>query len=163
MPARTFPPMAPQDPPTPVSGRFSAGVHSYPVRIFFEDTDAGGLVYHANYLRYMERARSDMLRLAGIDQRGAMESGEGVYAVTRATIAYRRPARLDDDLIVVSRIADISAASVTIEQNVVRGGNLITEGEVTVAFLSSTGRPKRQPKPWIALFTRIAQGEDIHS
>jgi len=158
------PPPAPAtDLPTPASGRFAAGVHHYPVRIFFEDTDAGGLVYHANYLRYMERARSDMLRLAGIDQRGSLEKGEGVYAVTRAAIAYRRPARLDDDLIVVSRIADISAASVTITQNIERGGDLITEGEVTVAFLSPTGRPKRQPKPWIALFTRIAQGEDIHS
>lgn len=148
--------------PVPASGRFSAGEHYYPVRIFFEDTDAGGVVYHANYLRYMERARSDMLRLAGIDQRGALEQGEGVYAVVRARIDYRRPARLDDDLTVVSRVGDIAAASVTIGQDIMRGEDLISQGEVTVAFLSSAGRPKRQPKPWIALFTRIAQGEDIH-
>ena len=154
--------LAPSDLPPPASGRFSAGVHYYPVRIFFEDTDAGGVVYHANYLRYMERARSDMLRLAGIDQRGALDSGEGVYAVARARIDYRRPARLDDDLMVVSRVAHVAGATVTIGQDVLRGEDLITQGEVTVAFLSPQGRPKRQPKPWIALFTRIAQGEDIN-
>lgn len=150
------------DLPMPACGRFSAGVHYYPVRIFFEDTDAGGIVYHANYLRYMERARSDMLRLVGIDQRGAMEHGDGVYAVTRATIDYRGPARLDDDLMVLSRVTSISAATVTIGQDMWRDSDLITQGEVTVAFLSSQGRPRRQPKSWIALFTRIAEGEDLN-
>lgn len=154
--------LRPADLPTPASGRFLAGAHYYPVRIFFEDTDTGGVVYHANYLRYMERARSDMLRLVGIDQRAALDSGEGVYAVTRATIDYRRPARLDDELMVVSRVSDIGGATVTIGQDVLRGDDLITRGEVIVAFLSPQGRPKRQPKPWIALFTRIAQGEDLN-
>ena len=154
--------LRPADLPTPASGRFLAGAHYYPVRIFFEDTDTGGVVYHANYLRYMERARSDMLRLVGIDQRAALDSGEGVYAVTHATIDYRRPARLDDELMVVSRVSDIGGATVTIGQEVLRGDDLITRGEVIVAFLSPQGRPKRQPKPWIALFTRIAQGEDLN-
>lgn len=153
---------APSDLPTPASGRFVAGTHYYPLRIFFEDTDTGGVVYHANYLRYMERARSDMLRLVGIDQRGALDGGEGVYAVARAAIDYRRPARLDDDLMVVSRVANVSGATVTIAQDILRGEDLITSGEVIVAFLSSQGRPKRQPKPWLALFTRIAQGEDLN-
>ncbi|GLT01071.1 tol-pal system-associated acyl-CoA thioesterase [Sphingobium jiangsuense] len=137
-------------------------MHHYPVRIFFEDTDAGGIVYHANYLRYMERARSDMLRLIGIDQRGALDGGEGVYAVTRLAIDYRLPAKLDDDLIVTSRVAQISGATVTMTQDMARGADLLTRAEVRVAFLSPQGRPKRQPKPWVALFTRIAQGEDIH-
>src|SRR3546814_6626357 len=66
--------------PVPASGRFIAAEHHFPLRVYFEDTDLSGLVYHANYLRYMERARSDMLRIAGIDQRGNLEGGEGVYA-----------------------------------------------------------------------------------
>jgi len=149
--------------PSPVSGRFAGGVHYYPVRCYFEDTDTGGVVYHANYLRFMERARSDMLRLIGIDQRGSIASGEGVYTVTRVSLDYRSPARLDDDLIVVSHVTEVGAATCTIEQRIVRDSALITTGEVRVAFVSPSGKPKRQPRPWIALFTRIAQGEDIAS
>ena len=73
-------PAAPTD--QPVDGRFDGPEHRFPVRVYFEDTDLSGIVYHANYLRYMERARSDMLRLAGIDQRAHQESGGGAYAVT---------------------------------------------------------------------------------
>lgn len=149
------------DMPVPASGRFIAGEHYFPVRVYFEDTDTGGIVYHANYLRFMERARSDMLRLVGIDQRGALDSGEGVYAVARVGIDYRAPARLDDDLVVVSRVADVSGATVTIGQDILRKGALLTQAQVRVAFLSSQGRPKRQPPAWITLFNRIAQGEDI--
>ncbi|MGE4432232.1 MAG: YbgC/FadM family acyl-CoA thioesterase [Sphingobium sp.] len=149
------------DPPVPASGRFAGGVHHYPVRIFFEDTDTGGVVYHANYLRYMERARSDMLRLLGIDQRGALDTGEGLYAVTRVAIDYRRPAHLGDDLMVVSHVRQVSGVSVIIAQDVMRSADLLTSAEISVAFLSPQGRPKRQPKPWVALFTRIAQGEDV--
>lgn len=147
---------------SPASGIFRNGAHLFPVRIYFEDTDAGGIVYHSNYLRYMERARSDMLRLVGINQRASQESGEGVYAVTRVGIDYRAPARLDDDLTVVSHVTNVSAATVSIAQNVKRGEDLLTQGDVTVAFLSPGGRPKRQPKPWVALFNRIAQGEDLN-
>ncbi len=149
------------DMPVPASGRFIAGEHYFPVRVYFEDTDTGGIVYHANYLRFMERARSDMLRLVGIDQRAALDSGEGVYAVARVGIDYRAPARLDDDLVVVSRVADVSGATVTIGQDILRNGALLTQAQVRVAFLSSQGRPKRQPPAWITLFNRIAQGEDI--
>src|SRR3546814_3593232 len=97
--------------PAPATGRFIAAEHHFPLRVYFEDTDLSGLVYHANYLRYMERARSDMLRIAGIDQRGNLEGGEGVYAVTDLQLQYRRPARLDDDLMVVSRVTQVCAAS----------------------------------------------------
>ena len=104
----------PEPMPAPATGRFLSAVHHFPLRIYFEDTDLSGLVYHANYLRYMERARSDMLRIAGIDQRENHESGGGVYAVTDLNIRYRRPARLDDDLMVVSRVTDVRAASCSI-------------------------------------------------
>lgn len=156
-------PNMPPDLPQPASGCFTGGVHYYPLRVFFEDTDTGGVVYHANYLRYMERARSDMLRLVGIDQRAALDDGEGVYAVTRTSLQYRQSARLGDDLHVISRVRAVTAATVTMSQDIARGNATVTSGDITVAFLSPQGRPKRQPKPWVALFTRIAQGEDIHS
>jgi len=149
--------------PEPASGRFAGGVHYFPLRIYFEDTDTGGIVYHANYLRFMERARSDMLRLLAIDQRGSIEGGEGVYTVARLAIDYRMPAYLDDDLIVISHVKNVGGATCTMEQRILRGNDLLTSGEVTVAFVAANGRPKRQPKPWAALFNRIAQGEDIHS
>jgi acyl-CoA thioester hydrolase len=147
----------------PATGRFAEGVHYFPVRVYFEDTDLSGVVYHANYLRYMERARSDMLRLAGIDQRGHHEGGDGVYAVADVAIAYRRPARLDDDLIVRSQVTAIGAATCSIHQTVMRDGEIVTDGNVTAAYLTPQGRPQRQPKPWIAIFKRLAQGEDLSS
>ncbi|ALR19595.1 YbgC/FadM family acyl-CoA thioesterase [Sphingobium baderi] len=148
--------------PVPASGRFIAAEHHFPLRVYFEDTDLSGLVYHANYLRYMERARSDMLRIAGIGQRAALEEGEGVYAVTDLQIRYRRPARLDDDLMVVSRVSQVSAATCAIQQAVMRGEEILTQGDISVAFLTPQGRPRRQPKPWIDIFSRLMRGEDIH-
>src|SRR3546814_9268866 len=97
----------------------------------------------------MERARSDMLRLVGIDQYDNLESGQGFYAVSDLAISYKRPARLDDDLLVVSKIMEIRAASCRIHQTVMCGDQILTQGDVTVAYLSPGGRPKRQPKAWI--------------
>ena len=148
--------------PSPATGRFIAAVHHFPLRIYFEDTDLSGLVYHANYLRYMERARSDMLRLAQIDKRAAHEAGTGVYAVTDLQIRYRRPARLDDDLMVVSRVAQVSAATCTIHQSVMRGDEQLTDASICVAWLTPQGRPQRQPKAWTDIFSRLCQGEDLH-
>ncbi len=125
------------------------------MRVHFEDTDAGGVVYHASYLRFMERARSDMLRLVGIDQRGALEDGRGVYAVVELAIRYRRPARLDDALLVVSRVTEIRAASCTIQQRVMRGDEMIADAEVTPAFVGPDGRPRRQPREWVAIFEAL--------
>ncbi len=148
--------------PVAASGQFIAGAHYFPLRVYFEDTDLSGLVYHANYLRYMERARSDMLRLAGIDQRGNLEGGAGVYAVADLHIGYKRPARLDDDLMVRSHVTAVGAATCAIHQTVMRGTDILTEADVTAAYLTPQGRPKRQPKPWIEIFTRLSRGEDIH-
>ena len=129
--------------------------HRFALRVYFEDTDVAGIVYYANYLRFMERARSDMLRAAGIDQRAAMEKGEGVYAVADASIKYLRPAKLDDDLVVVSRVAAVRAASCVIHQRVMRGGEILTDATVTAAFLCMEGRPKRQPRHWVETFERL--------
>ena len=151
-------------PPPFIPGAFIGAAHHYRARVYFEDTDLSGIVYHANYLRYMERARSDMLRLAGIDQRAAMESGEGAWAVTDLAIKYRNPAKLDDDLTVVSTVEAVRDASVIIAQRILRGQDeltpeVLTGGRVTAAFLSPEGRPRRQPAGWAERFTAIMNGE----
>lgn len=140
----------------PPSGRFEDGDHCFPIRVYFEDTDLSGVVYHANYLRFMDRARSDMLRALGIDQHGAQQRGEGVYAVTDVAIRYRAPARLDDDLCVRSRLVQPGAARCVIDQTIWRADTQLTQGRVTVAFLDPAGRPRRQPADWIARFRRVS-------
>lgn len=140
----------------PADGRFVGREHRFPLRVYFEDTDVAGIVYYANYLRFMERARSAMLRAVGIDQRGVLESGGGVYAVAQVAIKYRRPARLDDVLLVVSRVREVRAASSVIHQRVMRGDEVLTEGQVTAAFLTNDGRPQRQPREWVRIFRGLA-------
>jgi len=142
----------------PAEGRFEGRTHHFPLRVYFEDTDVAGIVYYANYLRFMERARSDLLRALDIDQRGALESGEGVYAVVDVSIRYKLPAKLGDDLLIVTALQEIRAASVLIHQRVMRGKELLTDALVTAAFLSPEGRPKRQPRAWVERFERL-QGE----
>lgn len=131
-----------------------AGTHHFALRVYFEDTDVAGIVYYANYLKYMERARSDMLRCAGIDQRAALEAGEGVYVVAEANIRYRAPAKLDDDLLVLSEVRQVRAASCLIHQRVMRGPDILADATITAAFLSE-GRPKRQPRAWVEAFERL--------
>ena len=138
----------------PYQGAFVGGTHHFALRVYFEDTDVAGIVYYANYLKYMERARSDMLRCAGIDQRAALESGEGVYVVAEARIKYRAPARLDDDLVVLSEVREVRAASCLIHQRVMRGHDMLADATITAAFLSE-GRPKRQPSAWVEAFERL--------
>ncbi len=141
----------------PYTGGFRDGVHIFALRVYFEDTDVGGVVYHANYLRYLERARSDMLRAAGIDQRAAAEAGEGSYAVAEVSIRYRRPAKLDDALVIVSRVEAVRAATCVIHQRVMRGNEILADAEVTAAFLSPDGKPRRQPQAWVEAFALIKE------
>lgn len=142
----------------PLRGRFVGREHRFPVRVFFEDTDLSGVVYHANYLRFMERARSDMLAASGIDQRQAWEAGEGVYVVADLRIRYRRPAKLDDALIVVSSLADFTAASATIHQRVMLDREVLTEAEVLAAFVAPNGgKPRRQPRAWLTVFESLLE------
>ena len=146
--------------PMPLEGRFEGAEHVFPVRVYFEDTDLSGVVYHANYLRYMERARSAMLRAAGIDQRAVHEAGEGVYVVRDIAMRYAAPARLDDTLTVVSRLVSMRAASVIIHQRVMRDTLLLTDATVEAAFVAPSGRPRRQPAAWTGIFERlVGQGD----
>lgn len=141
----------------PYRGGFVKHEHLFALRVYFEDTDLSGIVYHANYLRFMERARSDMLMALGIDQRAAIEAGEGAYAIADLDIRYRRPARLDDALLVRSRVTQIRAAAVVIEQRIERDGELLTQATVTAALLGPDGRPKRQPRAWVEAFERLRE------
>lgn len=144
----------------PLEGRFEGREHLFPVRVYFEDTDLSGVVYHANYLRYMERARSAMLRAAGIDQRAAFEAGEGAYAIRDLAIRYAAPARLDDTLTVTSRLISIRQAAVVIQQRVMRGADILTHAQVEAAFVAPSGRPRRQPAEWVRAFDGLVwQGE----
>jgi acyl-CoA thioester hydrolase len=138
----------------PAEGRFEGTTHLFPVRVYFEDTDLSGVVYHANYLRWMERARSDMLLAAGIDQRAAFEAGEGAFAVADLAIRYRAPARLGDALVVASRVLRVGA-SVTIQQTVSRDAQVLSEAEVVAALVSPGGRARRQPSDWVARFRSL--------
>ncbi len=142
----------------PYEGAFVGRTHHFAVRVYFEDTDVAGIVYYANYLRFMERARSDLLRLLGVDQRAALEGGEGVYAVAEVSIKYRSPARLGDDLLLVTDIEEVRVASVLIHQRVMRGREILTDAMVTAAFLTPEGRPRRQPRDWVERFERL-QGD----
>ena len=131
----------------PFSGRFEGAAHYFACRVYFEDTDFSGIVYHANYLRYMERARSDMLRCLGIDQRATHDGGGGVYAVADMHLRFVRPAKMDDDLVVMSQITRLRAAACIIHQRVIRRGQSVTdshetllEADVTAAFINQIGR-----------------------
>jgi len=141
--------------PTPYQGHFDGARHLFAVRVYFEDTDFSGVVYHARYLHFMERARSDMLACVGIDQRTVHAAGQGAYAVTQMHIKYRRPAHFDDALVVISTVEAVRAASCDIHQTVMRGDDILTEAQVTAAFVSPDGRPRRQPAHWVAAFQLI--------
>ncbi len=141
--------------PLPPSGCFDGARHLYAVRVYFEDTDLSGVVYHANYLRWFERARSDMLRLLGINQRAAQEAGEGAFAVTDLALKYLRPARLDDDVIIESTVAEVSRATCRLVQKALRGDDLLAEALVRVAFVSPGGRARRLPAAFAAAFTPL--------
>jgi acyl-CoA thioester hydrolase len=145
---------------TPYRGGFVGREHRFALTVYFEDTDTAGIVYYANYLKYMERARSDFLRAVGIDQRGVLDAAEGVYAVAEVAIRYLKSAKLGDDLLVLSTVETVRAASVVIHQRVMRGSEQLTDARVTAAFLTPDGRPKRQPRNWVERFKQFENSED---
>ena len=134
--------------------------HLYAVRAYYEDTDLSGIVYHANYLRWFERARSDLLRRLEIDQRAAIESGEGAYALSEVNLKYLRPAKLDDDILIETRCTELKAASCRMRQKAFRGDELLAEAQLRVGFISLEGRPKRQPEKWRAAFARFVNSTE---
>lgn len=142
----------------PYRGGFADGEHRFAITVYYEDTDAAGIVYYANYLKFMERARSEMLRAVGIDQRAELDRTGRTYAVAEVAIRYLRPARLNDDLLIVSTVKSIGAASVVIQQRVMRGAEQLADATVTAAFVSADLRPQRQPEEWVELFKAVGFG-----
>jgi acyl-CoA thioester hydrolase len=153
-------PISPAISLSPHDGRFDGPLHYFAVRVYYEDTDLSGIVYHANYLRWFERARSDVLRLLKIDQRAAIEAGQGAYAVADLTIRYVRPAKLDDDVLIETRCIQLRAASVRMHQRAFRGNELLTEAHLRIGFVSPDGKPCRQPQGWRDAFSQVLVPED---
>ena len=138
------------------SGLIDGPLHRFAVRAYFEDTDLSGVVYHANYLRWFERARSDFVRLLGIDQRAVNEAGIGAFAVADLSIRYAAPARLDDGILIETRCTDLGAASCRMHQKALReDGLLLAEATFRVGFVSPEGKPRRMPDGWRAAFAPI--------
>lgn len=138
--------------PHPPGGVLDGARHLYAVRVYYEDTDLSGITYHANYLRWFERARSDLLRMLGIDQRAAIESGEGAYALSEVNLKYLAPARLDDDVVIETRCTELGAASCRMHQIARRDDQILCEAGLRVGFITLDGRPRRQPAEWRAAF-----------
>ncbi|MBM3570728.1 MAG: tol-pal system-associated acyl-CoA thioesterase [Alphaproteobacteria bacterium] len=131
--------------PDALSGRIEAGTHIFPLKVYWEDTDAAGIVYYANYLKFIERARSALLALAGVSQTELL-SGPGLaFAVKACAIEYHRPARLDDRIEVRTRLKALSGASLELMQDVTRGAEAIASALVRIACIDRAGRPKRLP------------------
>lgn len=120
----------------------------YPIRVYYEDTDAGGVVYHANYLRFAERARTEFLRAAGIGQREMRDADGFGFVVRRCTVDFRAPAFLDDALDVVTRITGTRGAALEAVQEVVRQGETdpLVVMELVIAGVNGRGRPVRLPQ-----------------
>jgi acyl-CoA thioester hydrolase len=135
----------------PLDGEIRDGCHFQQVRVYYEDTDFSGIVYHASYLRFMERGRTNYLRLIGADHRALFEQTEKEapgfsFVVRHMNINFRKPAFMDDVLGIVTTPEDVKGASVMLNQKVVRGEDLVVEAHVQVAFISG-GRARPIPKP----------------
>jgi acyl-CoA thioester hydrolase len=121
-----------------------SGAHVLPVRVYFEDTDAGGVVYHGSYVRFFERGRTDFIRRLGILQSDLAEGdGGALFVVRRMEIDFRRPARLDDIVEVITRSGELGGASITLEQEIRRGAETLVTARVKVALVTRDGRPAR--------------------
>jgi len=133
-----------------LDGAIADGLHRMHVRVYYEDTDFSGIVYHANYLRFMERGRTNYLRLLGADQRALFAEAESeapgfAFVVRSMTLEFLKPSRMDDLLEIVTRPLDVKGASITLGQEVRRGDELLLEAKVKVAFVSG-GRARPIPK-----------------
>ena len=129
-----------------LAGRIEGETHVLPVRVYFEDTDCAGVVYHANFLKFCERARSDFIRLLGIEAKSLADPAQGepsVFVVRRVEIDYLKPGRMDDLLEIVTTCAEIGSASLVLQQDAIRDSTLLVRARVTVVLVSKAGKPQR--------------------
>ncbi|MDP8251083.1 tol-pal system-associated acyl-CoA thioesterase [Pseudochrobactrum saccharolyticum] len=140
-----------------INGTLTSEGHRLLARVYYADTDFSGVVYHARYLEFLERGRTDFLRLKGVHHTQLEEGQLGepiVWIVRRMEIDFRLPARIDDMLVIDTRVTEASGARVTMRQHIRRkNGELLIEAQVEAALINKQGRPKRMPKEWKALFT----------
>ncbi len=130
----------------PPSGWFENGAFFFPIRVYYEDTDFSGVVYHANYLRFMERARSEFLRSADVRHQGLLKAEEPLaWVVRRMVLDFAKPARVDDSLVVRTTPQEITGARMKLRQEVLRGETLLLSAEVEVCVITLDGKPRRIP------------------
>ena len=122
------------------------GTHSFPVRIYYEDTDAGGIVYYANYLKFAERARTEALRLSGIDQSELMREHNIAFVVRRCVVDFLKPAMLDDLLTIKTRLNDISKVSMELHQTICRGDETLVKMDVKLAVVGAGMKLAKMPE-----------------
>lgn len=142
----------------PTAGRFEGREHRLPVRVYYEDTDFTGLVYHANYVRYFERGRSDCLRLMGVGHAELLDGEQPMaFVVSKMELRFLKPARIDDELVVRTWYQSVKGPRLLIEQEIARGGDALCRAEVEVVCIHMDGRPRRPTKrlvekvrPWLA-------------
>ncbi len=157
-PPSSPPPLAPNaapqaSPPEPSAGWLEGIEHVLPVRVYYEDTDFTGVVYHANYVRYFERGRSDFLRIAGADHTSLLEREDpAAFVIVRMEIDFKRPARIDDALLVRTRWERLRGAKLNARQAIMRGQEVLCEALVFAACIDLQGRPRRPPS---VLVTRL--------
>jgi len=129
----------------PLAARMDGDTYIYPLRVFYEDTDAAGIVYYANYLKFIERARTEMLRAARINHSGMQAAYGCVFVVRSCALDYILPARLDDMLDIHTRITAVQGASLIAEQNVLRDDQILVRSELRLACMGENGAPMRFP------------------
>jgi acyl-CoA thioester hydrolase len=133
----------------PVRAGRDEGEFSWPLRVYWEDTDAGGIVFYANYLKFFERARTEWLRSLGIGQQALRETTGGLFVVIETSLKYHRPARLDDELLVTACLLESGRASMTIRQQVLKtgsAGELLCEGTIRIGWVNAASmKPERIP------------------
>jgi acyl-CoA thioester hydrolase len=136
-----------------LAGELTAEGHRLFQRVYYEDTDFSGIVYHARYLHFLERGRTDYLRLAGIHHAeiGSGETGQRLaWVVRHMEIDFLAPARIDDVLEIDTKLADLSGARIFMDQTIETGGRRLIEARVEAALINADGKPRRFPKDWIA-------------
>ena len=133
-----------------LSGRIEGNIHILPIRVYYEDTDFSGAVYHANYLKFCERARSDCLRLLGIHH--SEMHGTASFVVRRMVCDFLKPALIDNLLEVETRFVEFAGARMELVQTVLRTGEKLFEAKVTVALVDGSGKPKRLPPDMTKMF-----------
>ena len=146
------------NPDAPTAGRFEGRDHLLPVRVYYEDTDFTGLVYHANYVRYFERGRSDCLRLMGIGHAELLDHDQpSAFVVSKMNLTFLKPARIDDELVVRTWYEAVKGPRLLIRQEIARGDDALCRADVEVVCIHMDGRPRRPTKallekvgPWLA-------------